>query len=217
MIIAMDGPAGAGKSTISQKLAASLGFVRLDTGALYRAVALAATRAGKSTTDTDLLAFASALPLRIDTDGKVFIGEEDVSLAIRAPEISNAASKFAAVPAVREALMDLQRRLGRSADSILDGRDIGTVVFPDADVKLFLTASVEVRAERRHLELLTRGVESDLESVKADIIARDYADEHREIAPLRKADDAILVDASHLNIDEVVAKCKEIVESKRNA
>ncbi len=217
MIIAMDGPAGAGKSTISQRLAESLGFVRLDTGALYRAVALAATRAHKNTTDSDLLAFASALPLKIDREGKVFIGDEDVSLAIRTPEISAASSQFAAVPAVREALLGLQRKLGRSSDSILDGRDIGTVVFPDADVKIFLTASVEVRAERRHLELLGRGVQSDLEQVKKDIIARDYADEHREIAPLRRADDAVLVDASHLSIDEAVQKCKAIVESKRNA
>ena len=139
MIVAMDGPAGAGKSSVSRLLAEKLGFVRLDTGALYRAVALSALRAHKTTEDGDLEAFVSALPLSIDVEGRVFIGKEDVSAEIRLPEVGQAASQFAAVPAVRSALLGLQRRLGRAQDSILDGRDIGTVVFPDAEVKIYLT------------------------------------------------------------------------------
>ena len=151
----------------------------------------------------------------IDAEGLVWLGEEDVSKAIRFPEIGQAASKFAAVPAVRSALLDLQRRLGRACDSILDGRDIGTVVFPDAEVKIYLTASSEVRAERRMKELKERGIEAQFETVLAEIIERDHADMTREIAPLKQAEDAILVDASNLTLNEVVDRCAEIVAKAR--
>ncbi len=215
MIVAMDGPAGAGKSSVSRLLAEKLGFVRLDTGALYRAVALSALRAHKTTKDSDLEAFASALPLNIDVECRVFIGKEDVSAEIRLPEVGQAASQFAAVPAVRAALLGLQRRLGRAQDSILDGRDIGTVVFPDAEVKIYLTASSKVRAQRRFLELQERGIAADLETVHREIEERDHADMTREIAPLRQAEDAVLVDASELTLEQVVARCAEIVQAAR--
>ncbi|MCB9522265.1 MAG: (d)CMP kinase [Myxococcales bacterium] len=216
VIIAIDGPAGAGKSTISQRLAARLGFVRLDTGALYRAVGLAATRAQIAADDeSGLHSLVAELALRFDAEGRIWLGEEDVSEAIRTPAMSAAASRYAAAPAVRAGLLDLQRRLARQADSILDGRDIGTVVCPDADVKIFLTASVAERARRRHAELAAKGPAPSLQEVAADIEARDKADRERPIAPLRQADDAVVVDATSLSIDEVVARCAALVDAAR--
>lgn len=215
MIIAVDGPAGAGKSTISAKLAEALGFVRLDTGALYRAVGLAATRAGVAVDDEAGLTHLLA-DLDLAYDGSVWLDGENVDDQIRSPEASAAASAYAAVPAVRAGLLSLQRRLGRARDTVLDGRDIGTVVFPDADVKIFLTASAAERARRRFTELQNKGMRgASYEGVLADIQARDKADTEREIAPLKQADDAVLVDTTRLDIDGAVAACKAVVDAQR--
>lgn len=210
MIIAIDGPAGAGKSTVSQRLADRLGIVRLDTGALYRVVGLAATRASKATDDPDLEAFAKGLAIEIEPD-RIVLDGEDVSEAIRTPAISEAASTYAALPPVRAALLDLQRRLGRARDTVVDGRDIGTVVFPDAEVKIFLTAAATERARRRLAELESRGVEADFDAVLAEIEARDKRDTERAIAPLRQADDAVVVDTSDLDLDGAVDACAKVV------
>lgn len=215
MIVAIDGPAGAGKSTIGRLLAERIGFTRVDTGSLYRAVGLACLDAGVTGEGSALDATLATLDLDLGPKGEVILGGVDVSARIRTPEVSKAASTFAAFPATRAALLDLQRRLGRARDSILEGRDIGTVVFPDAEVKIYLTASADVRAQRRLAELEGRGVAADLETVKAQIIARDQADMNREIAPLKQADDAVVVDASDLTIDGVVAACATIVEAAR--
>lgn len=212
MIVAIDGPAGAGKSTISKLLAEATGFTRLDTGALYRAVGLAATRAKIAVDDPGLGAFVEALSLQIDGDRLVLDGE-DVSAAIRTPEAGTAASIYAAIPAVRDGLMGLQRRIGHAQDSILDGRDIGTVVFPDAEVKIFLTASAEERARRRHAELQGRGAASDFATVLAEIEARDHQDRSRAIAPLKQAADAHLVDATTLTIAEAVEACAGLIRA----
>lgn len=210
MIIAIDGPAGAGKSTVSRRLADRLGFVRLDTGALYRVVGLAALRAGRPVDDPGIEAFVKALDIVVEPESITLDGE-DVSDAIRTPEISDAASTYAAVPGVRAALLALQRRLGQMQDTVVDGRDIGTVVFPQAEVKIFLTARAEVRAERRLAELAERGVEAGFDGVLAEIVARDKRDSERAVAPLRQADDAVVVDTSALDLDGAVDACAAVV------
>ena len=207
MIIAIDGPAGAGKSTISARLAAAIGFTRLDTGALYLAIAWSALEAGLAAGESPALqAHLDALTLTMEA-GEVVIDKRRPGLALRSPEVSRAASDFAALPQVRARLLELQRSLGRARDSILDGRDIGTVVFPDAELKLYLTASVEARATRRAAELEARGEQVSLREVARQIEARDRQDQERPIAPLRCAEDAIIIDASTLSIDEVVQRC----------
>lgn len=215
MIVAIDGPAGAGKSTVSQRLAQQLGFTRVDTGALYRAVALAAVRAGIEGEGPELDALLTRLDLDVDADGEVRLDGVPVGLAIRTPEISAASSRFAAFPSVRAALLGLQRTLGRRRDSVLDGRDIGTVVFPDADAKIFLVASAAERARRRLADLQAQGITADLAQVQAEIEARDHADSTRAVAPLKKASDAIEVDATHLTLDKVVQVCATIVQAAR--
>lgn len=207
--VAIDGPAGAGKSTIARKAASELGFIYIDTGALYRTVGLAAMRQNKLGSDSDIesvLTDALCVELRF-SDGvqKMFLNGEDVSEAIRTPEASMAASKVSAVPAVRAYLFDLQKRLAKENDCIMDGRDIGTVVLPDADVKIFLTASPEARAKRRYKELTEKGSDVRYDDVLADMIKRDYDDSHRAIAPLKQADDAILVDTSDIGLEESIA------------
>ena len=207
MIVAIDGPAGAGKSTVSRLIAERLGSVRIDTGALYRAVALAATRHDIPLTATETLRpFVEHLAIELVGD-RVLLDGEDVSQAIRTPEISLAASAYAAVPAVRAGLMELQRRLGRSAPSVMDGRDIGTVVFPDADVKLYLTASADARADRRYRELVANGVAATREDVLREIVLRDHQDMTRAVAPLRQAEDATVIDATELSIEGTVGAC----------
>lgn len=213
MIVAIDGPAGAGKSTVSLRLAERLGFVRLDTGALYRVAALAALRAGRGVDDPGIEPFVKGLDIVVEPD-RITLEGEDVSDAIRTSQISEAASTYAAVPGVRAALLALQRRLGHMQDTVVDGRDIGTVVFPAAEVKIFLTAKPEERARRRLAELAARGESASFEAVLAEIVARDKRDSERAVAPLRRADDAVEVDTSALDFDGAVAACAAVVADK---
>ena len=208
--VAIDGPAGAGKSTISRAAAKELGFIYIDTGALYRTVGLNALRKGADLESAQSIAETLTDDLKvelrfIDGEQKMFLGDEDVSLSIRTPEASMAASKVSAVPAVREYLFDLQKKLARENNCIMDGRDIGTVVLPDAKVKIFLTASPESRAKRRYEELIEKGMDVKYDDVLADMKERDYNDSHRAIAPLKPADDAILLDTSGFELEKSVA------------
>jgi cytidylate kinase len=225
-IVAIDGPAGAGKSTVSRKLADTLGFVLVDTGAMYRAVALAAQRAGVAWSDGPRLGGQIAVILAhrdlsfAAAPGRgavVRLGGEDVSAAIRTPEIGLGASQVSAHPEVRGALLELQRQAGRDGGVVLEGRDIGTVVFPDAEVKFFLTARPEVRARRRYDELAAKGENVTLEGTLADVVLRDQNDTNRTHAPLRQAHDAILVDNSDMSIDEAVALMAERVRTEEGA
>ena len=214
--IAIDGPAGAGKSTIARSLASDLGYIYVDTGALYRAVGVNAMRKGADTKSAEqvcaTLADADVSLRFVDGEQRVFLGEEDVSLAIRTPEASMAASNVSAIPAVREFLFDLQRNIAAGNNCIMDGRDIGTVVLPNAQVKIFLTASAEVRAKGRYDELLAKGMQADYNQVLEEMIQRDYQDSHRAIAPLKQADDAVLVDTSDMNLEQVLATLNKIVK-----
>lgn len=207
--VAIDGPAGAGKSTISRKAAAELGYIYIDTGALYRTVGLNALRLGVDIQNDDAVISTLTDDLKvelkfIDGEQRMFLNDEDVSTAIRTPEASMAASRVSAVPKVRQYLFDLQKNLAKNNNCIMDGRDIGTVVLPDADVKIFLTASPEARAERRYKELKEKGMDASYEEVLADMIKRDYDDSHRAIAPLKQADDAILCDTSKIDLQQSI-------------
>ena len=207
--VAIDGPAGAGKSTISRRAAASLGFIYIDTGALYRTVGLHALRLGADTKDAAAVAATLTDELHVELrfvggEQRMFLNGEDVSDAIRTPEASLAASAVSAVPAVRAYLFDLQKQLAHENDCIMDGRDIGTVVLPDAQVKIFLTASPEARAQRRYKELIEKGMDVTFDDVLADMKQRDYNDSHRAIAPLKPADDAILLDTSGNTLEQSV-------------
>ena len=206
--IAIDGPAGAGKSTIAKKAAAKLGFIYVDTGAMYRAMALYFIRHGIAKEDEAAIGDALRdidISIRYE-DGaqQVILNGENVSGLIRTEEVGNMASASSAYGAVREKLLELQRSLARSSNVIMDGRDIGTCVLPQADTKIYLTASSRVRAMRRYKELQEKGQMRNLEEIEQDIIERDYRDMHREIAPLKQAEDAVLVDTSDMDIDEVV-------------
>ncbi|MBR3947936.1 MAG: (d)CMP kinase [Clostridia bacterium] len=207
--VAIDGPAGAGKSTISRKAAAELGYIYIDTGALYRTVGLNALRKGADLQSDDAIIATLTDDVKvelkfIDGEQRMFLSGEDVSDKIRTPEASMAASRVSAVPKVREYLFDLQKKLASENNCVMDGRDIGTVVLPDADVKIFLTASPEARAERRFKELTEKGMDVKFEDVLADMIKRDYDDSHRAIAPLKQADDAILCDTSNIGLEESI-------------
>ena len=204
--IAIDGPAGAGKSTIAKALAKALNAMYLDTGAMYRAVGLYMLRNGISVNDAKAVAsHMDAVDISVGyEDGvqRMYLAGEDVSAAIRTPECSMAASKVSAVPAVRQRLVALQRQIAQGHSVVMDGRDIGTVVLPNATVKIFLTASAEARAQRRAKELAEKGQPADFATVLADIRQRDYQDSHRAVAPLKQADDAILVDTSSIGLQE---------------
>jgi cytidylate kinase len=209
-IVAIDGPAGAGKSTVARQLARRLGFTIIDTGAIYRSVALAARRAGVAWDDDQALGHLLDAGLGLSLEGdKVLLRGDDVSAAIRTPEISRGASVVSARPVVRQKLLQLQRDLGSNAPrgAVLEGRDIGTVVFPRADVKFFLTASDEARAQRRHDELVGKGVQVPLAEVLSDQRRRDKDDTERVLAPLRAAPDAIEVDTTGLDLEQVVERC----------
>ncbi|HUH05591.1 MAG TPA: (d)CMP kinase [Kofleriaceae bacterium] len=208
IVVAIDGPAGAGKSSVTKQLARRLGYSLLDTGALYRSVALAAQRRGVGWDDeAGLAAIAAAMKVAFRFEGEVNhveVDGEDVTDAIRSPEISSGASQVSALPGVRAALLELQQRIGRDGGVVAEGRDVGTVVFPRAEAKVFLTASPEERAQRRCDELRAAGQEADYTSTLEDIRIRDDRDSNRPIAPLKQADDALLVDSSTMSLDEVV-------------
>jgi cytidylate kinase len=210
--VAIDGPAGAGKSTVTHVVAERLGYLLVDTGAIYRTVALAAERRHVSWDDGDgVAALAAALvareAIRLERTAnggqRVLLEGDDVSTAIRSLPMGQGASKVSAIPGVRQALLELQRAAGRAGGVVLEGRDIGTVVFPDAEAKFFLTASIEVRAKRRHDELSARGQTSSLSEVLSEVAERDRRDSSRPVAPLKQAADALVVDSSGLTISEV--------------
>ncbi|WP_305042753.1 (d)CMP kinase [Geoalkalibacter sp.] len=216
-IVAIDGPSGAGKSTISKLLAQRLGFAHIDTGAMYRCVALAALRRGIDPGDEGALgALGLALHIdfrRVDGEQRVFLDGEDVSAAIRTPEVSLLTSKVSSVARVRENLVELQRRMGERGGVVLEGRDIGTVVFPGAEAKFFLTASARERGRRRYLELRDKGLEVDLETTIAEVEERDAADSSRRHSPLIQAADAVLIDSTGLSIEQVVDRMEAVVAS----
>ena len=217
--IAIDGPAGAGKSTIARRLAKELGYYYVDTGAIYRTVAYFFDLWGVSPKDIDgITRYIDELTINIEYDEEgtqhMIMNGMDVTNDIRSPEVSMLASAVSAHKVVRDMLLDMQRDVAKKHNVIMDGRDIGTVVLPRANVKIFLTASVEVRAKRRYDEYIAKGQQADLNKIKAEIEKRDYADSHREIAPLKQAKDAVLVDTSDLDIDGVVAEIKRIAGEK---
>lgn len=222
-IVAIDGPAGAGKSTVAKVLARRLGFTLVDTGALYRTAALAAMEQGIEPGDEDKvrdLLQRARLEFRIAGDeNRVYLDGRDVSDRIRSPEISMAASRISAEASVRQALLPLQRRLALQADrgAVLEGRDIGTVVFPDADLKFFLDASPEVRARRRYEELFQKGIDRSFDDLLAEQAKRDRDDSTRQLAPLRPAADARVVDSSVLPVSEVVTRMEKIIRDHRKA
>lgn len=218
MNIAIDGPAGAGKSSIAKRVAEELSFVYVDTGAMFRTMAYYFLQNGIDTADEAAVAEnCDKIEIRIEyRDGEqhIFLNEKDVSSEIRKEEVGKNASVVAKYSVVREKLLQLQRKMAEVNDVIMDGRDIGTVVLPDAEVKIFLTASSRVRAERRYKELTEKGENCNLDEIERDIIARDEQDMNREIAPLKQAEDAVLVDSSFMTIDEVVETIQKIAKEK---
>ena len=217
--IAIDGPAGAGKSTIARRLAQEMGYRYVDTGAIYRTVAYFMDLWGVSPKDTDgVNRYIDELTVNIEYDDEgiqhMIMNGMDVTADIRTPEISQKASLIAAQPVVREALLDMQREVARQYDVVMDGRDIGSVVLPKATVKIFLTASAEVRAHRRCKELQEKGQKVDYDQILKDIRQRDYQDTHRDIAPLKMTRDSVKLDTSDMTIDQVIATMKKIIGEK---
>ena len=216
--VAIDGPAGAGKSTLARRLASDLGYIYVDTGAMYRTIGLYALRAGKDPKDNEavntLLPEISLRLATLDGEQHIYLGEEDVSTAIRTEEAGMAASAVGANPTVRAYLLDTQRNMAKTQNVLMDGRDIGTVVLPDATVKIFLTASPEARATRRWKEYQAKGMPNTYEEVLADVKQRDYQDTHRAAAPLRQAEDAVLLDTSELNFEQSLEAMKQIIARK---
>ena len=220
--IAVDGPAGAGKSTIARRLAREMGYRYVDTGAIYRTVAYFMDLWGVSPKDTDgVTRYIDELTVNIEYDDEgvqhMIMNGMDVTDDIRTPEISQKASLIAAQPVVREALLDMQRETARQYDVVMDGRDIGSVVLPKATVKIFLTASAEVRAHRRCKELQEKGQKVDYNQILKDIRQRDYQDTHRDIAPLKMTRDSVKLDTSDMTVDEVIAAMKKIIGEKLGA
>ena len=216
--IAIDGPAGAGKSTIAKRAAKELSFIYVDTGAMYRSIALGLLRGDVDIEDTQALEKAlEQIEVSIGYENheqQVFLNQENVSGLIRTEEVSRMASAASAKPQVRAKLTELQRSLARREDVLMDGRDIGTMIIPDAQLKIYLTASVHTRALRRYKELIERGEDCSLEDIEKDIEERDYRDMHRETAPLCQAEDAVLVDSSEMTIDEVVERIISLAKSR---
>jgi cytidylate kinase len=222
LTIALDGPAGTGKSSVSRGLARALGLRYLNTGAMYRIVTLAVLRAGVDITDAKRVAdIAGDVDLAVGYDpdeDRAFLAGEDVSFEIRGDEVTNAVSAVSAVPAVRTRLVQLQRELAAGdAGVVVEGRDIGTVVLPDADVKIYLTASAEVRAQRRHAQNIAGGIADSYEAVLADVKRRDHLDSTRAVSPLRAADDAVIVDTSDMGEAQVIAHLQELVQQRAGA
>ena len=217
IIVAIDGPSGAGKSTVSRLLAKALGYIYVDTGAMYRAIAWKAKMQGVEPVEglaLKSLCAGTDVSLVKDGDGlKVYVDGADVTELIRTPEMSMMASAVSAQPCVRARLLELQREMGRGGGVVLEGRDIGTVVFPEAEAKFYLDADVAERAKRRYLELSSKGEKVRLEDTVEDVRNRDYADSHRDIAPLMKAHDAVLVDTTGMTVEEAVGELKRRVEA----
>lgn len=214
--IALDGPAGAGKSTIAKAVAKKLSFIYVDTGALYRAIGFYAIK-NKISSENEIISSLKKIKVDLKFENnlqKVFLCDEDISEEIRTPEVSMMASKISAIHAVREFLFDLQQDLAKKNNVIMDGRDIGTVILPEANVKIFLTASSEKRAERRYKELIEKGLQVDYDDILKDIIKRDYDDSNRKIAPLKAAADAIFVDTSAYNLEESINLILTIINNK---
>jgi cytidylate kinase len=218
--VAIDGPVGAGKSSVARESAKRLGFIYADTGALYRGVALYTVRKGLNENDAEykekvenMLPEITVEPKLINGEQRIFLCGEDVSEEIRKPEISMAASSVSSIPAVREFLLDLQRDIAKKNNVLMDGRDIGTVVLPSAQVKIFITASPEIRAKRRFKELIEKGVDTTLEQVLNDLNRRDYQDSHRAVSPLKMAEDAVLLDTSELDFEQSVRKVTELAKA----
>ncbi|HOD60087.1 MAG TPA: (d)CMP kinase [Candidatus Syntrophosphaera sp.] len=218
LIIAIDGPAASGKSTTAQLLAKKLGYLYIDTGAMYRACALKAKKLGIDINDEESIRnLLDFIDIQIENDNsknRILLDGEDVSEDIRADDISSLASAISAIPAVRYKMVELQRKMGEKGSVILDGRDIGTFVFPDAEVKFFLTASPEIRAKRRWLELQQKGIDKNFSEVLADLVKRDNNDSQRALAPLKKAEDAIEIDTSNMTIEEQTETLYKIILSK---
>ena len=216
--VAIDGPAGAGKSTIARAVAAEMGFIYVDTGALYRAVGLYGLRKNADTTSADqMLPLLEEIKVElayVEGEQRVLLNGEDVSQAIRVNEASMAASNVSAIPGVRSFLFDLQKNMAKTHNVVMDGRDIGTVVLPEAQVKIFLTATPEERATRRYNELLEKGQKVDFDQLLAEVKQRDYNDSHRATAPLKQAEDAVLVDTTGLDKEESIQKILDLVRSK---
>lgn len=216
--IAIDGPAGAGKSTIAKTVSKELGYIYVDTGALYRTVGLNVLRQGKDTkNEADVVPTLEGLNVSlrfVNGEQRVFLGDEDVSEAIRQNEVSMAASNVSAIPKVREFLFGLQRDIAEKNNCIMDGRDIGTVVLPNAQIKIYLTASAQARADRRYKELTEKGQEVNYDNILKEIELRDYQDTHREIAPLKKADDAVLVDTTELDLNGSIEYMLKVIKER---
>ena len=219
--IAIDGPAGAGKSTIARRTAQELSFIYVDTGALYRALAVFLVDEGVSPEDTEKVGEAvKSVKVSIayeNGEQQVLVNGKNVTDRLRAESVGNMASTISAIPAVRAALLDLQRDLAKAHDVLMDGRDIGTNVLPDAELKIYLTASVETRAERRYRDLQEKGVEKALSEIRQEIEERDHRDMTRAIAPLKQAEDAVYLDTSHMNIDEVVEAIRKLYRERKKA
>jgi cytidylate kinase len=225
LIIAIDGYSSCGKSTFAKSIAKELNYIFIDSGAMYRAVTLYCMRNKYiSINGLNNTAIISELKdIQIDfvynheiNEYETFLNSENVEKEIRSMEVTAHVSRISQIPEVRTRMVELQRQIGISKGIVMDGRDIGTVVFPDADIKIFMTASVDIRARRRHTELKNKGINIDFEEIKRTIIARDIADENRDISPLRRADDAIILDNSRMTIDEQMLWIKNIIENKRN-
>jgi cytidylate kinase len=219
LIVAIDGPAGAGKSTIARRLAAELGFLYIDSGAMYRAVGLEALKRGIPLEDEaalETLARSADIGLK-DDPPSVFLDGEEITEAIRTQAVADAASRVSALASVRRALVEKQRAMGAAGSVVMEGRDIGTVVFPEADVKIYLDAAPEIRARRRLKDIEATGVKADIEQIAREIAERDYRDKTRADSPLVQAPDAVYLDTSNMTIDEVVASIREIVHKRMAA
>ncbi len=217
IVVAIDGPAGAGKSTIAKLVAEKLGYAYIDTGAMYRSVAWKFLQTGMEFDEAAISKLAQDMVIEFKPEAninRVFVDGTEVTAAIRSVEVTANVSRVAAIGAVREAMVAQQRRMGEAGGVLMDGRDIGTVVFPNAQLKIFLTASVEERAMRRYKELVAKGEQVELAQLKQDIAARDKQDSERAISPLRQADDALLLDTSDMNIEQVVEKIMQLVEER---
>lgn len=215
MNIAIDGPSASGKSTIAKRLAKELGYIHIDTGAMYRSVAYLAIKSGIDLSDEEALGkMAETMDIQLTSDGRVFLNQTDVTEAIRQEEISVGASKVSIFADVRRAMVKRQQKMAQNKGYIVDGRDIGTVVLPDAEIKIFQTASVASRALRRFKENQSKGLYSDFELLKSEIEQRDYQDTHRKESPLRKADDAIEIDTSDMTVEQVVNRIISLIAER---